>query len=332
MKLASTHIHHPAVTAYLEHLAAQGRRNTAEAYRFYLRKFEVYLAEIGGGIDLLQVSTDLLAKYQVWLATTYRTENGAALAPTTQCTAITTVVMLYRWLAREGIMLADPSACLKRPRLPHRLVVSAGYLSLQEAMALVQATAAMVEETQAGTWTWAVRLRNLALIAVALASGRRCSGLVEIRVDDVDLDRLEVRVSKEKGKTGRVLPLTAWAIAIVRRYLTEGRPLILGTRTSDYLFVARDSLHIHKHSYMLIVRELVQETIQRNPDLTDLPQKRISTHSLRVSFAVLMFANGCNIRSLNELLLHRSLETTAQYTPIPLEDQRRALLTHHPRA
>jgi site-specific recombinase XerD len=66
--------------------------------------------------------------------------------------------------------------------------------------------------------------------------------------------------------------------------------------------------------------------------LTELPNKRISTHSLRVSFAKLMHDHGCNIRSLNELMLHRSLNTTAAYTPITVDDLRRAVLPCHPRA
>ena len=50
------------------------------------------------------------------------------------------------------------------------------------------------------------------------------------------------------------------------------------------------------------------------------------------TLACVMFTNGCGIRSLNELLLHRSLNQTAQYTPIPLEDLRRVLIACHPRA
>jgi site-specific recombinase XerD len=63
----------------------------------------------------------------------------------------------------------------------------------------------------------------------------------------------------------------------------------------------------------------------------ELPGKRITWHSLRVSFATLLFANGCDIRSVNELLLHRLLSTTAQYTPIPVDDLRQVCRMAHPR-
>jgi len=50
-----------------------------------------------------------------------------------------------------------------------------------------------------------------------------------------------------------------------------------------------------------------------------------------VTFATLLFSNDCPIRSVNELMLHRSLSTTAKYTPIPIEDMRRVWMKAHPR-
>jgi len=51
-----------------------------------------------------------------------------------------------------------------------------------------------------------------------------------------------------------------------------------------------------------------------------------------VTFARTLFAGGCPIRSINELMLHQKLTTTAAYTPIPLAEMRRVLRRCHPRA
>ena len=77
---------------------------------------------------------------------------------------------------------------------------------------------------------------------------------------------------------------------------------------------------------------LVAATCAANPDLVMLPGKRITMHGLRVTCARLLFANGCNIRSVNAIMLHRKLSTTALYTPIPVAELRRVLLKAHPRA
>ncbi len=91
------------------------------------------------------------------------------------------------------------------------------------------------------------------------------------------------------------------------------------------------SEHIDRNTLWSMLRKLVAATIRDNPDLTALPGKRISWHSLRVSFATLLFQNGCDIRSVNELMLHRSLSSTAKYTPIAVEDMRHIFRKAHPR-
>jgi site-specific recombinase XerD len=152
------------------------------------------------------------------------------------------------------------------------------------------------------------------------------------QVAHLDAEQHELRVEREKGKAGRVLPVAAWAVAVVLRYLNEARPLLLKGRASDYLLVSQRANRLGERAFACLLDTAIAATITRNPDLSELPTKRISTHSLRVTFAVTLFSNGCGIRSLNELMLHANLSTTAQYTPIPLEDLRRVLLQSHPRA
>ena len=84
--------------------------------------------------------------------------------------------------------------------------------------------------------------------------------------------------------------------------------------------------------FACVIATVTARTVADNPDLQELPGKNITWQSLRVSFATLLFANGCAIRSVNELMLHRSLSSTARYTPIPVEDLRQVCRTAHPRA
>jgi integrase/recombinase XerD len=155
---------------------------------------------------------------------------------------------------------------------------------------------------------------------------------VGLRLCEVDVERNEIRVEREKGRTGRVLPVADWAMATVRRYLTEARLMTLKGKGSPWLFVSQNAAVLCTRGVGFMLAAAIAETIRCNPDLTDLPNKRISTHSLRVSFATLLFQGGANIRSINELMLHSSLTTTGRYTPIPVADLRRALLAAHPRA
>lgn len=328
--MSATADHHPAVQAFLDHLTASGKASTAASYGYYLSWFEAWLAT--QGIDLLAATADVVGAYQQHIANSYRKRDGTALALSTQCTVLVVVRTLYAWLHRRNVVLFNPAASVAPANPPSTLVVAKDHLTLDEAVALVGTLSDLVAEARPQSVTWALAVRNLSAISLALATGRRCGGLLSLRVADIDVDRAEVRVAWEKAKTGRVLPCSAWAMALVAHYIQHARPLILNGRESEALFPSIHSTRMKHSAFVYVLDEAVAATIERNPDLTALADKRISTHSLRVTFATVMFSNGCGIRSLNELMLHVSWGQTAQYTPIPLEDLRRALLAHHPRA
>ncbi len=321
---------HPLFVAFLLSLRANGRASTATTYASFLAKCEAWL--LAAGITPDAVTADDLRRYQRWLCETCRRADGAPLEPSTIGTCIAVVKSAYRWLFRDGRLLIDPAATLVPPRMRRSLTVAKEYLTQQEAQALLMTAGALITETKPGCTTWALHMRNRALIAVALATGRRCHGLVSLALTDVNLDRAELRVAVEKGKQGRVLPIAPWAVDAVRRYVDGPRQHLLGAGvTSPWLFVSQRAERLCGRAFAFVLDGVGAHTIARNPDLTDLPTKRISTHSLRVTFAKGMHDHGCPIRSLNEMMLHASLNTTAAYTPMSVSDLRRALLPCHPR-
>jgi integrase/recombinase XerC len=322
---------HPLIAAFRDALVAADRASTAASYLKNLVAFQTWMA--GQGVDLADATRDLLVAYQHWISQAYRTPAGAPLGRTTVVTRIVVVKALYAWLHRRGLLLTDPAARLVAPAVPQRLTVAKDHLTQQEVTALLATAADRAATADPGSWRWALAYRDLAAVALAVATGRRCQGLCDLRVSDLDLDRCEVRVEREKGATGRVLPVAAWAVAATRRYLAGPRQRLLGDRPSDHLLVSHRAARLSAAAYALLLEDLVAATIAANPDLVELPGKRVTSHALRVTFAAtLLFPNGCTIRSLNELMLHTSLSVTARYTPVALEDLRRALLTAHPRA
>ena len=322
---------HPFFTAFLDHLRASGKTSTATTYSGYLGMFERWFISVNLAPE--NIAADDVRHYQRWLSETYRCRDGTSLATSTRATAILVVKSAYRFLYEAGHVLFNPAAHIQPPKTRRALTVAKEHLSQEETQALIETAATLVSEATPGSASWAIAARNLALIAIALATGRRCLGLVSLRLTDLDMERHELRVSIEKAKMGRVLPVAGWAIDAVRRYLDGPRQFLLGTEASSpWLWVSLRADHLCPRGFVFVLDGLIQETTMRNPDLTELPNKRISTHSLRVSFAKLMHDHGCNIRSLNELMLHRSLNTTAAYTPISIDDLRRELLPRHPRA
>lgn len=322
--------HHIAVQSFIDHLVASNKASTAATYGSYLGWYERWLAE--QGIDLLAATAATVAAYQQHLANVYRKRDGSTLALSTQGTLIVVVRTLYAWLHRRNIILFNPAASIAPAQGPKSLTVAKDHLSLDEAIALISTLSDLVAEARPESVAWALAVRNLSAVALALATGRRCAGLLGLQVSDIDVARSEVRVAWEKGKTGRVLPVAAWAMALVAHYITAARPLILNGRESDALFPSIHSMAMRHGAFVYVLDQVVAETIKRNADLTGLAAKRISSHSLRVTFATIMFANNCKFRSLNELMLHAELSQTAQYTVISREELRRILNANHPRA
>jgi len=319
----------PAMTAYLEHLVLRNRVLTARSIGQALEQFQAWA--VGAGVDPLLATATQLAAFQSWLVTVYRSPSGKPLAKTTCSTRLAQVQAWYRWAHGRGLICIDPSRTIG-VHVPRSRVVVREYLTLQEATALVQTQAGVVAAAKAGTHTHAEAIRNLAAICLSLTTGRRIGGMTTLHVAHLDCARRELRIEREKGITGRVVPVAGWAIDVAALYLSEARPLLTRGHDAPWLFLsAGGDGPITREALRWMLEQLMIRTVAENPDLVELPTKRITWHSLRVSFATLLFSNGCDIRSVNELLLHRQLSTTARYTPIPIEDLRQVFRVAHPR-
>jgi integrase/recombinase XerD len=325
---------HPLMREHVEGFALRGRDRTAGCAAEVLAQFHRWAEAQTKPLDPVNATTEQLEAYQDHLVTSYRTPRGKPLARSTASMRIAFIKGWYRWLTDRGHLIADPSRHLGIRVVVSRVVMK-DPLSLQEVTALVQTAAGVVNRYRPGTHRRAIALRNLAAIGLTLATGRRISGLANLTVAQLNLDRHELRVEKEKGHVGRVLPVAGWAVEVATLYMREGWPRLLAGRDPaevPWLFPSGEATGAVKRTTLKdVLNRLVMTTIAGNADLTDLPAKRITWHCLRVSFATLLFQNGCDIRSVNELLLHRKLSTTAKYTPIMIEDLRQVLRSAHPR-
>lgn len=319
---------HETFGEYLKALDREGRSSTAACYIHGLRNFTAWL----GSRDPLKATHADLEAFQRWLADEYRSPAGKKLGRGTQGTRLSAVKGYYEWLHRRGLLLVDLASGIKIPTVKRTQVVS-DHLTQQEAIALIQTQAKKLQAQKEGTRYWAIEFRNLTLVCLAIATGRRRTTLVTLKVEDLDFKRSEIRIEWEKGKPGRVLPCAKWALTVAKEYIQKARALLLGRRhKAKWLFAGLRTDRICGEYLGRFLQGLQQRTVDENPDLEELADKCLTAHSLRVTFATMLFLNGANIRCVNELLLHERLSTTAKYTPLNLDDIRRALKVAHPRA
>lgn len=325
---------HAKMLDYLESLRRAGRYGNATAYELGLKNLWTWLltrSKVPSPEPSELTAADLEA-FQKHLSADYRSPDGKKLAKTTQTTRLCAVKGFFRWMSERGMILNDPAADLKLPKVKRKMVAK-DYLSQQESAAMLNAQSSKVAALKKGSKRWAWALRDLALLSIALATGRRRTSLTVLKVRDLDFQRGEVRIDWEKGKPGRVLPCAKWALDVAKDYMAEARAVILNGRTDEgWLWPAGDIPLITKDHLRQLILKVQAKAAKENPDLEELASKRLGTHGIRVTFAKFLFDSGADLRSVNELLLHDKLSTTARYVPLQTGDVRRALRQAHPRA
>lgn len=316
---------------YLKALEREGRGITAEAYRLGLSNFQAWL-DSNGVADPPKVTFEQLERFQRYMAEDYRSPKREKLGRATQRTRLAAVKGYYRWLYARGITLTDPAKKIRLPKIAKSFVAK-DHLTQQEATALLQTQAKRMDSYKDGSLEWAIESRNLAMLSLAIATGRRRRSLLHLRVKDLDFDRSEIRIEWEKGKPGRVLPCIKWAMDAAKEYVDNARSRILnGRKDAGWLFVSSKGQRVCREFLSRLTARVQKQSAEENPDLEGFGEKRLGSHGLRVTFATMLFLNGAGIRDVNELLLHEQLTTTARYTPLELEDLRRACRLAHPRA
>lgn len=157
--------------------------------------------------------------------------------------------------------------------------------------------------------------RDQAILELFYSSGLRLSELVGVDLQDLDWEKLHLRVTG-KGNKQRFVFLTATAAQAIRDYLK------LRTHKSEALFLNRFGQRISPRAVQLLFRKRMgQAQLQR----------RATPHTLRHSFATHLLEGGSDLVTIKELLGHESLSTTQIYTNISRRKMREVYDQSHPR-
>ncbi|MCH7721339.1 MAG: tyrosine-type recombinase/integrase [Planctomycetes bacterium] len=165
--------------------------------------------------------------------------------------------------------------------------------------------------------------RDRAMLEVLYSTGIRVSELVGLDMDDLDAIGRTLRV-KAKGRKHRTVPVGETALTSIRTYL-DWR-----TRHPRSASFDPNSLFVNKHGQRLSTRSVRRKLDKYLAEAGMDPN--ISPHTLRHSFATHMLDNGADLRSVQELLGHRSISTTQVYTHLTSAKLKQAYEEAHPRA
>jgi integrase/recombinase XerC len=212
----------------------------------------------------------------------------------------------FNWCARTGRIAASPARNLGAPKGSGRLP---RVLSVGEAISLV-------EQGREGDPA-EIDTRDDAVLELLYGSGLRVSELCGLDIDSADLTGLTVIVWG-KGSKQRRVPMSDAAATAIRLWLEEGRDLLVTAETPP------GALFVNRRGRRLTPRDVRRILDHRAPS-------PVHPHALRHSFATHLLDNGADLRFVQEMLGHASLQTTQVYTHVSKE---RLLQVHertHPR-
>jgi integrase/recombinase XerC len=230
-------------------------------------------------------------------------EHRAGLSPKSLQRLLSSCRSLFRQLTREGLLVHDPLAGVRGPKV-HRTLPQV--LDVDEATALVE-----------GDGDDALSVRDRAMLELFYSSGLRLSELIGLRWLDLDLEAGEVRVLG-KGRKTRIVPVGRHAVAALRALgEAEGR-------------VAESPVFRGRHGASISPR-----TVQARMKMLAMRQgfaKHVHPHLLRHTFASHMLESSGDLRAVQELLGHADIATTQIYTHLDFQHLAKVYDAAHPRA
>ena len=280
---------------------------TIERRRYSLGRFVDWATEHGAESHA-DFTSELLEAYRRSLFHHRNARTDKPLKFATQASYLVAVKHWIGWLVEEGWLETNPAEKLQLPKEEHRLPSS--YLTLDE----VETLLGIVDlSTPSG-------LRDRAILETLYSTGMRRSELIALNLDDIDFERGLVIIRQGKGRKDRVVPIGKRALQWIEKYLADGRPALTGEDT-DTLFPTTRGNRIHPVTLSSLVRSYL--------DAAGI-DRRGSCHMLRHTTATLMLEGGADLRSIQSLLGHESLNTTQIYTHITIQRLREVHEKTHP--
>ena len=300
-----------ALTLYEQHLRAKrSAERTVKGYLLevvYLRDYVSPRGTLPGAVTLQDLRT-----YQCGLLTGATSRSGKRLSAGTASRVAVTLADFFGFLEAEGRIESDPTRRLERPSVPER--VPEEVLTVREVKALLGAAQV----------TTPTGLRDRALVELLYATGLRRNEARDLDLGDLNHEEREVTVREGKGGKGRLVPLTRSAYEGLVAYLERARPVLAKPHPDSAcaVFLSEQGRRLSETG----TREVLSK-LARAAGIA----KRVKPHTLRRTFATHLLQAGTNLRTIQVLLGHASLDTTAIYLRVDSTELRREVLLKHPR-
>ncbi len=269
---------------------------TIKSYQTDLMSFFNYVKK--RNINYLQIDRFIVRDYLKYL-------DSLNYLNSTISRKLSSLRSFYNYLVDEKLVTYNYFSNIKNPKIDRKLP---NYLSYNELSELLNSIKIDSFST----------LRNRLIIELFYATGCRVSELVNIKLIDIDIPNKSIKIHG-KGSKERIVYFGEYALLYLNKYLALRNKLNID---NSYLFLNDKGKTLTVSDVEVIMAKLI-----KNISLN----KHITPHTLRHTFATHLLNNGADIKSVQELLGHSSLNTTGIYTHITSEHIKEVYLKTFPR-
>lgn len=143
-------------------------------------------------------------------------------------------------------------------------------------------------------------IKHKTILSIIYSCGLRIGEVLNLKIEDVDSERMVLQIKQGKGAKDRVVPLAQNVLVLLRKYYSKYKPKI-------YLFNGEDNLQYSPTSIRNVLKRAVYKAHIK---------KNVTPHTLRHSYATHLLEQGIDLRYIQVILGHSSVKTTEIYTHV----------------
>ncbi|MEG0977272.1 MAG: tyrosine recombinase [Bacilli bacterium] len=250
------------------------------AYKKYLNKYN---------INYLEINREEVRNYLKFL-------DSCKLKNSSIARKISSIRNFYNFLVIDGLIESNIFKSIRNPKIERKLPNFLNYFEISDMLNCIDINSIS-------------GLRNRLVIEMLYATGCRVSELCNIKLNDINMEDKSIKI-KGKGSKERIVFFGEYAEEILKKYLSTSRSKLMGNTHNEYLLINDKCLNVNTYDIEKIVNDIVKDASIKH---------HVTPHTLRHTFATHLLNNGADIRSVQELLGHASLNTTGIYTHVTSE-------------
>ncbi|MFA8300798.1 MAG: site-specific tyrosine recombinase XerD [Hyphomicrobiales bacterium] len=293
----------PYLNGFIDYLKLEKAlsHNSIDAYKRDLNKLTLFLTENNTYKQPEEIDSEDLHLFSQHL-------GQLGISPRSQSRVISGIKSFFKYLIMEDLISKSPAEFLEGPRLGRKLPET---LSIEEVKAIISAVDLSKAEGE----------RNKTILHLLYGCGLRVSELIDLQISNINFNDKYI-IILGKGNKERLVPVGNTTLKSLHNYLIFTRNhKETEKETKDLVFLNNRGRKLSRQMIFLIIKDLTEKAGI---------EKKVSPHSFRHSFATHMVDGGADLRAIQQMLGHQSIETTEIYTHISQDLLAKTIDKYHP--